>query len=420
MSKRIFHGWYIVAASFLCLVISGGIGWTVFPVVVPSLKQDFGWMDFHIGIAIGLWATVGAVFFPFLGRLIDRFGARWIMMIAVVAGGIVCFAMAEIRELAHMLLVLPFAAITTAASTYVPVTNLMTRWFVRRRGLAMGIAMSGIGLGGFIMPNAASFLFHSMGWRQAYRIFGLVIWVVLLPVIALWVYGRPSDIGLKAEGEMETKPAYSPVEPAAASAGGVSARQAFALPRFWILGFADVANAIPIVSLGLYMVDFSIRAGITASVAALAYSSINAAAIIGTIIAGPAADRFNKRVMISIYYGLPAVAVLFLFRLESAIPLFSFAILAGTCLGGRNAIWPIVINDCFGDRSYSTVMGFLIIFFSVGNIVGPPLAGRISDVTGSFHGVFLLCTAAYLVSGILIAIGAKAQPREMPGAGDTL
>lgn len=411
VTTRIFHGWYVVAASFLSMLVAAGIGWFAFPVFIPPLKSEFGWTDFQIGIALGLWAFVSAAISPILGRLVDRFGARWIMFAGTLGGGLVCFGMANIQGLGHLYVILVFAALTSAASTYIPITNLMTRWFVRRRGMAMGIAMAGIGLGGFVLPNVTSFLVQSVGWRSTYLIFGMALWVVPLPAIALWVHGRPSDIGLKADGD-ENGPVP---EDERTDEEGVTAREGFAMPRFWLIGLADVTQAIPVMALGLYMVKFSIDAGIGEHLAAFAYSSISAAAMIGTVLAGPAGDRLNRRVLVSLCYGLPALSVLFLFRFDSATPLFIFAISAGLCAGGRTALWPILVSDCFGSRSYSTVLGFLIIFYSVGNIIGPPLAGGISDATGGFHWVFVLSVALYIVSGSLLAIGTKATPNESLG-----
>lgn len=413
MSRPVFHGWYVVAACFLCMLVSGGIGWFTFPVFIPPLKEEFGWTDLQLGLAVGLWAGVGAIFSPVVGRLVDRFGSRGIMLVGAAGGGLVTLALGEVRALGHLYGVFFFAAIFTAAGTYVPVTSTISRWFVRRRGLAMSIAMAGMGLGGFLMPNLSSFLIQSVGWRWSYRIFGIMIWVVLLPVTARWIRGRPSDIGLTADGDGSSDREDAQAQDSGEEEDGFGVREAVALPRFWLLGFADIANAIPVVSLSVYLVRLSIQRGIADDVAAFAYSSISAAAMVGMIAAGLAANRFSKRIMISLGYGLPAVSVLFLFGLESAGPLFCFAMLSGFCAGSRSTLWPLVVSDCFGSRAYSSILGFLVIFYNLGAVVGPPVAGRISDATGSFYWVFVLSIAAYLISSLLVAWGAKPRLPEM-------
>jgi MFS family permease len=275
----------------------------------------------------------------------------------------------------------------------------------------MSIAMAGMGLGGFLMPNLSSFLIQSVGWRQAYRIFAILICVVLVPVTIRWMHGRPSDLGLTPDGDDAPEPAQKASHGGGAHEDGFGARQAMGMPRFWLLGFADVANAIPVVSLSIYLVRFSIQRGIPDDLAAFAYSSMSAAAMVGMLAAGLAAGRWSKRIMITLGYGLPAVSVLFLFGLESVGPLFCFALLAGFCAGSRSTLWPLVVGDCFGSRAYSSILGFLVIFYNAGAVVGPPAAGRISDATGSFYWVFVASIAAFLISALLVALGAKPRPQ---------
>ena len=397
----------MVAACFLCMMISGGIAWFTFPVFVVPLQEEFGWTATQLGIAIALWATVGGIFAPILGRLLDRFGARRIMLAGIAFGGLVPFGLAEMQSLDHLYPLLFFSALCSSASTYLPVASVISRWFVRRRGMAMGIAMVGMGVGGTIAPIITHYLIQSMGWRWTYRIFGASLWIFLIPVVALWIHGSPSDLGLKPDGvdsdETDDEPGLD--ESAARQAGGFTARQTFRIRSFWGLGLADMITAIPIVSIGVFFIKFSVDAGIDDNVATLALGSISAVGILGAVVAGALADKVNRKVMLSISYALPAIAVLFLFGLKSPGPLFFFAILSGLTVGFRSTLWPLVVGDCFGARAYATVMGFLIIFYQAGTIIGPPLAGYIRDTTESFHGVFVLSVVAYALSGAFVAFG---------------
>jgi MFS family permease len=414
MRTPVFRGWFVVAACFLSMLISAGIGWFTFPVFMPPLKAEFGWTDLQLGAAVGLWAGVGALCAPLIGRIVDRFGSRWIMLVGVAGGGLLTMALGEIRALGQLYGVIVFAAIFNAAGTYVPVASAISRWFVRGRGLAMSIAMAGIGLGGFVMPNLSSFLIETLGWRSAYHAFGILIWVVLLPATALWIHGRPSDLGLAPDGDRDPSGENDPALGSGSDEEGVGAREALSTPRFWLLGFADLANAIAVVPLSVYLVRLSIQRGIADDVAALAYSLIYAATLVGMLTTGVLANRFSKRIMITLGYGLPSLSVLFLFDLESAVPLFCFTLFSGFFAGCRSTLWPLVIGDCFGSRAYSSILGFLVIFYNFGAVIGPPAVGRISDVTGSFYWALVLTIGAYLVSCLLIALGAKPRSGETP------
>ena len=414
LSKTIFHGWYVVAACFLCMMISAGIAWFTFPVFVVPLQDEFGWTATELGVGIALWAAVGGIFSPILGRLLDRFGARLIMLAGIFFGGLCLIGLAEMQSLKHLYAILFFTAICTAASAYLPVASLISKWFVKKRGMAMGIAMMGMGVGGTIVPIVSNFLIQSVGWRGAYRIFGVSLWVTLIPVIVLWVRGSPSELGLKPDGDNGEKTDGEPDsdDPVAEPTGGFTARQALTLRSFWELGVADVMNAIPVVGIGVFIVAYSIESGIDKSVATYAYSSISFAGILGVLAAGAAASRFNTKIMLSISYGLPALAVPLLFGLKSPAPLFAFALLAGVTGGARAALWPLVIGDCFGTRAHATIMGFLMIFYQAGTIIGPLLAGRIIDKTESYHWLFVVGIAAYAVSGIFMALGTMRKTTE--------
>ena len=395
------------------MVISAGIAWFTFPVFMTPLQDEFGWTATQLGVGIALWAVVGGVFSPFLGRLLDRFGARRILLVAVFFGGLTSIAFAEMRSLNHLYVILFFSAISTTASTYLPVASVISKWFVRQRGIAMGIAMMGMGVGGTIAPVVSNLLIQSVGWRWTYRIFGISIWVLLIPIVAMWIHGSPSDLGLKPDGGDDAKieeetdsddPAYAPqVE--------FTARQALGLWNFWGLGLADVANAIPVVTIGIFLVALSIEAGIDERTATYAYSSISLGGIFGVLAAGAAAERFNRKVMLSISYGLPSVAILFLFGLKSSGPLFVFAIIAGLSGGFRAALWPLVISDRFGKRAHATIMGFLMIFYQAGTVVGPLMAGFIRDTTESYYWVFVICSVSYAISGAMMALGSLTKIR---------
>ncbi len=409
MGDRIFRGWFVVAACFASLLIAGGIGWFVFPVFIKPLESEFGWTRTQINGAVGVWGLVSGAISPLLGHLIDRIGARRVMLAGILLAGLCTAAFGCIQSLWHLYAVFFLAAIGTAASTYLPVAGVIAKWFVNRRGAAMSVAMMGMGFGGFIMPNLANFLIELIGWRWAFAVFGLTIWVVLIPIVAIWIHGSPSELNLNPDGAGESVEDQDN-SPDSAQAAGFTARRAIGTPGFWCMGAADLLNGIAVVGISINMVVFSIDAGISDRTAAFAYSVIMGVMLLGMGIVGPAADRYNRRVMISLSYGISAAAVPFLFGLKSAAPLFCFAIISGLSMSGKAALWPLIVSDCFGRRAYSTVMGFLIIFYTVGSAVGPPIAGYLYDTTGSYHSLFVLSIAAFAVSGVLMAVGAKPRP----------
>ncbi len=425
MRTRIFPGWYVVAGCFLCLMLVSGTTSLAFPVFIKPLESAFGWTRTEVLGALALAAVVTGIISPVLGYWVDVLGARRVMLAGISVVGACFLAMGQMRSLVALYVIVLFIALGVSASTYIPVASVITQWFVRHRGLAMSVAMAGMGAGGFIMPNVANELIQWVGWRWTYRIFGLAVWAVLLSVIWRWLYCHPSDVGMKAYGEEEDRlPGSAGDSPQKLGQSplmrmrrrfetlsvpdGYQASEAVRMFRFWALGLADMANGFAIIGVGVHLVPFSIESGITGRVAAFAYSLINFMVLLGAVTVGPAADKFNKRALLILGYGLPAAGILPLFHLDGrAGPLFAFVVLAGLSAAGKLTILPLVINDIFGKRAYATVLGFLTLFYSAGIAIAPPLTGYIFDSTKSYYWVFVITFAAFIVSAILVAFGAR-------------
>ena len=389
------------------MMISAGIGWAAFPVFIKPLEREFHWTLTQINGGVAVWAAMTGVVSPVLGILIDKFGVRRIMLAGVLMGGICFAALGSIQSLNHLYIVLFFSAIGTAATTYLPVACVIPQWFVAHRGRAMSIAMMGMGVGGFIVPNVSNFLIETVGWRWTWRIFGITIWAVLAPAVGLWIHGSPSDLGLQANGEDAPQQSSDDDSAPDDSSHALTTREAVRTVSFWGIGLADLLNGAALVGITVSMVKFSIDAGIDESVSAFGFSLIQLVMVLGMIVVGATADRLNKRIIISICYGLPALGVLLLFNIKSAAPVFGFSIILGACGAGKAILWPLVVNDRFGKRSFATVMGYLMVFYTMGTMVGPLLVGQIFDKTNSYDLFFMIGVVGFALSGILMAVGAR-------------
>lgn len=421
MNGRIFYGWYIVGICFLSLLFVSGVGLLSYPVFVRPIETEFAWSRTAIMAGVAIAATAAGICLPLIGHLIDKIGARRVMLGGIFLAGCSFLLISTVKSLFMWYLSLTMAGIGIASSTFIPVASLVTNWFVQRRGLAMSIAMAGTGAGGFIMPNVASWVVQARGWRLAYAAFGLSTLGFLLPLAALVVRVSPADIGLKPFG------GFSHDEPVAPEDGvsmhlphiaNSAARAALGKRNFWNIGIADFCNAFGVIGLGVHLVAYAVEAGVGASTAALAYSAINAATLGGIVVVGAAADRLNHRWMITLSYVAPAVGVLFLFNLQTAFPLFLFAAVAGLSAAGRVTLWPLVVSDTFGRKAYATVMGFLVIFYAVGMAIAPPITGLLYDITGGYTWILIVSIAAFGISGIQIAAGAANRRSDHPAANE--
>jgi MFS family permease len=413
LAGRIFYGWYIVGISFFCLTIVSGVGLLSFPVFVAPLEREFPWSRTAILGGVAAAAVAAGICLPLIGYCIDKIGVRRVMVTGIFLAGSSFLLLSMMNSILTWYLSLLLAGLGIAASTYIPVASLVTRWFFKRRGLAMSLAMAGMGVGGFLMPNLAAFIIETAGWRQAYRISGFITLILLFPLAGLVVRGDPADIGTKAFGDEGNKSDLILLSRGPLAHDGqnshLTARAALGTRNFWSIGIAEFCNAFGVVGLGANLVAFAVEAGVTPRIAALGYSFINAVTLAGIVAVGAAADRFNHRVMITLSYLAPAVGILFLFNLKDTFFLFLFAAIAGVSSAGRITLWPLVVNETFGKEAYATVMGFLIIFYTVGIAAAPPITGLIYDTTGAYTGIFILSIIAFVLSGVQIAAGAKTR-----------
>jgi len=234
--KKIFYGWWIALLMMYTVLFTGGFGLYTFPVYVPRFQATFGWSRTQIVGAAAVWAVVFGLAGPFVGAFIQRLGAR-----KVLVGGTLIFAAAWstlsfITSLWQLYAVVALIGIACALTTLVPAQTVVTMWFDKKRGRAMGLVMMGVGLGGLaLVPLVAQFI-KLMEWRNALRLTSLLTCVFVIPPILLFLKNRPSDVGQLPDG---AEPSEGD-EGAAGGIVGVSANRAVRSAAFWLLFSASV------------------------------------------------------------------------------------------------------------------------------------------------------------------------------------
>jgi len=192
-SGKIFYGWWIVLVAAVGLSMGyGPIVTFTFGVFFKPLSQEFGWNRAQVSLAFSLSLLIMSFFFPFIGRLVDRFGARRVIVPSVwlFGFGLISFSLLSAR-LWHLYAIYLVLGVVGGGTAPVPYSNVISHWFDQRRGLALGLAMVGLGLSTFIMPSLAQTLIVTGGWRRAYMTIGLMVMAVAIPVVALFLKETP-------------------------------------------------------------------------------------------------------------------------------------------------------------------------------------------------------------------------------------
>jgi MFS family permease len=285
----------------------------------------------------------------------------------------------------------------------VVVMALLSKWFVRKRGQAVGIALSGMYIGSIAVVPLVGLIAEQFGWRSTYLLAGSLILAIGIPLILLVIKDTPQEMGLFPDGEnisrlainvttREVSPATSPK----AQQAGLSTQ----LKRWplWliILSFSIVSMANAAIT--QHEFSFVTDIGIPSTIAASALGFTMGLGGIGGFISGYMADRISRRYVSGIFLLISIIGVVILMHASNITSLWLFVVVFGLASGVPGILLPLVISDIFGSAKLPVVFGFVNILFTIGFAAGPPLAGFIFDIAGSYSPVFFVAIIFYIVS----------------------
>ncbi len=388
------YGWVIVFASLLLMVGSFGTQ-LCFGVFLKPLIAEFGWTRAAASGAMSLAMGISGLIGVFMGRLTDKFDVRIAIGIAAVIGTACYVLLADMHTLWQFYLYFGLGGGICIGSTYTPVSAIVSKWFREKRALALGIALMGIGVGQMILSPVAARLIEVYGWRTAYVVLGIVIFVCALP--ALFLLGRrPPEAAASdhADGLGEAAgPAASP------AAEGMTTRQAARTAPFWMIMITGVAIAAGFYIVAAHIVPAATDVGIAPTAAALILTVSSIGGIPGSIGGTWWLPKvLGHRWALLVLCAGQAVA-LFLFVLTSHLwAFYVVAVLLGFCFSASTPVRQAMVPPLFGLRSIGAVLGFAYLAWSVGALIGPFLAGLIYDLTKSYDLAFIL-GAVLLLAG---------------------
>lgn len=401
-SERVFYGWWIVVAAFLNLFFVVGIIFYGFPVFYPYFVESLGLTRAQVtqGFFLG-FLFAGLPFGILAGTIIDRIGARLVILAGVTLVGVPLLLMGSMTRFwqFEILCIVEVIGFVLAG----PIANqvLISRWFRQRRGRAMGYAYLGLGLGGVVAPLLVNRLAGSLGWRHALELVGAVILMALFPV-GIWVTrSSPQELGLVPDGTREA----GTVSESSAVQHSVGVALAVRTPAFWLLlaGSTFVVGAIGAVV--QHFILFLKDAGYSATSAARFSTILLASSLGGRVIVGYLADRFRKSRIMAFFYFLIGASVFLLANQHSPVVLWVFAILFGFSMGADYMLIPLVTAECFGTASLGKLLALIIMGYSIGQWAAPWMVGRIFDVQHSYAWAWkIIATAGVLGAAAIYAI----------------
>ena len=401
----LFYGWLVVAAAFAVTFVGFGCAYT-FSAFVGSLQQDFaasrGSVSLVFSLAGFLYFGLGVV----SGPLADRWGSRRLAVAGMLLVGLGLAAAGAARSLTEVYLAYGLGVGLGVGCAYVPALGAVQRWFVRRRGFASGLAVSGIGVGTLVMPPLAAALIEALGWRHAYLVLGCLA-AVVGGGMALLIESDPRDRGLGPDGDPLRADAGT------SRASGFSVREAVTSHRFVALYAACLVCSFGLFVPFVHLVPYAQDHAVPPSSAVLLLGVIGVGSTAGRFFLGGLADRMGRQSALMAMFAGMALALLVWACSTGFWPLAGFAFVYGVFYGGFVALLPALVMDYFGGRSIGGIIGVLYTSVAFGTLVGPSAAGFAFDVGHSYLPPILAAVAANAIAAIIMLAMPKA-----PGAVD--
>lgn len=415
-SSRIFYGWWVVITISVVIAIVWACSLWALPVFYTFWIAEFQWDRAAVAGAGGSVLLFTSACYPFAGAIMDKFGVKRVMILCVMLMGASLLGYAYLSSLWQLYFFSSFLGIGLAGTGIMTDQVLISKWFIMKRGLAVGITMAGIGVGATIGPQIALFLIKMLGWRTAFMAQGLSIWLLALPLLVIIIKEKPQDIGLLPDGGLEgnignetrARGGYGPTV-------SISFRDALRTRTLWLLSIASFLSFFVIFALINHLILYLKDVGYTLETASLALSVCGFFSFLGKIIFGRFLDVFhNKKNAIVVAYLLLVSGVLLLHFAGSAFGVVFISICSiGLAWGGSLVCMTDLTAYYFGLKYLGRILGFVMVFFGLSGALAPSIVGYVYQYSLNYEWALMLFILFSLVATVLVVI--MRPPRSTAG-----
>jgi MFS family permease len=398
VKARYFYGYNIVAAGFTIQAVCIGAMFA-YGVFFKELQTEFGWSRATISGASSLAFFIMGAFGILAGRLNDRIGPRVLIVASAGFLGLGYLLMSRMQAPWQLYLLYGVMAGIGFSTHDIITLSTVARWFVKRRGLMSGIVKVGTGSGQLLGPMIATMLLALFGWRNSNLIIGAVILVALVAVAQL-MRRDPQGMGLLPDGGSDASSGTASV----VADQGFSLKEAVLMKQFWTLCVTEFAVLCCLLTVIVHIVPYARDLGLSPTIAAGVLSTIGGVSILGRIVMGTANDRIGGKHSLIICLIVLFCGFIVLQLAAEAWMLFLFAAIYGFAHGGFFTVVSPMVAELFGTDSHGLLFGIVLFSGTLGGAVGPLMAGRTFDLTGSYQAVFLVLSALTLIGFVLMIL----------------
>ena len=401
--RTIFYGWIVVACVSVILLLAFGSAYS-FSTFFESLQMEFGTSRSSVSFVFSIAGFLYFSLSPLSGQIADRFGSRRVIIFGVIVISISLLLSSRAKTMWQIYAAYSLGIGIGIGFAYAPSMGVVQRWFVKRRGLASGLAVAGIGLGTLGMPVFSAALIHWSDWRTAYLAMSILVFACGV-IAAVIISESPEKRGLVPDGEeVEAGVGDTPPEafkPKATSTREISLKDALRTKPFWLLYAGSFSFGLGLFIPFVHLIPFSNDLGLPNSTGVMLFSLIGVGSLLGRFLFGSIADRLGRRLSLALMYAGAAAIFAWWLVAANAWQLAVFAFIFGASYGGYVAILPAVTADYFSGPNISGIIGMIYTSVAVGNLIGPTVAGLIFDLLQSYTIPIL----ASMITSLFAAVG---------------
>ena len=408
MRARYFYGYNIVAAGFIIQAVSVGAMFT-FGVFFKEFQAEFGWSRAAISGASSLAFLMMGLVGIIAGKMNDRIGPKVIIVVSGILLGLGYLLMSRLQSLWQLYLLYGILVGIGFSTNDVITLSTVARWFVKRRGMMTGIVKVGTGSGQLLVPLFATLLIAAYGWRNTYLIIGAVALAIFVAVAQI-LSRDPQGIGLLPDGDSHDSRGNG----IGSREEGITLGAAARTGQFWIICVAEFTIFFCLFTIIVHIVPHAIDLKLNPPTAVGVLSTIGGVSMLGRIVIGTANDKIGGKRALVVCFILLFCGLFWLQMATKAWMLFLFAVIYGFAHGGFFTVISPMVAELFGTGSHGVLFGIVLASGTLGGAVGPLMAGRTFDVTGSYRIAFFVLALLAVIGFVMITL---LKPRQEADAG---
>ena len=420
--NKLFYGWTIVAVAFLIGITQAGVFQNVLSIFLKPMAAEFGWNRSMITGSIAVGTLAGGFISPFVGPYLDKYGPRKLAFwgITILSGGLI--ALSQLSEIWQLYLFFGTGRMIASGLLALVVTVSVSNWFIEKRGRAMGISQLGSRIGIAFLPLLVQFIIIEFGWRTAWVVLGLVVFIISALPALIFLRRRPEDVGLLPDGRRQmnrhantgtSSEASEPDSKYLLENEPVWTRKtAFRTPAFWQLLLVMCIIYFVGAGANFHLFPFMTDQGLSSKTAVLVITVLSICSAFGGVIFGFLAERISvKKLLGGILLTIGICFFSIFWAVESRVLIFVFVVVYGIIRGGILPLIFLVWADFYGRRSSGTVLGLGSPFRLAANAAGPFFAAVCFDLFRNYWIPFSIFTILLVIAGI---VAFTARPPDIP------